>query len=356
MKNAMLVEVVGRFVLLGFLGAVLLYGSYRVPDMDFHPAVHPRIVAWTVGGLSAMVAMVVSIALISPNGLDSPLFSFSLTMGIGSVAGFGAGIYEGKARTRERELEETVAQLQTSNERLEQFAYAASHDLQEPLRMVSSYLQLLENRYADELDEDAEEYIEFAVEGADRMRRMVDSLLEYSRVTRGDPLEPTDSGAVFDGVLDDLQLRIEEVDATITTDDLPTVTADPDQLSQVFRNLISNAIIYSGDAAPQVHVGAEPVDGKWEFSVADEGIGIDPEFHDRIFNVFERVHTETESAETGAGGIGLALCERIIERHGGEIRVESEPGEGATFYFTIPGAEPTEAQDRGTQSPVERAP
>ena len=250
----------------------------------------------------------------------------------------------------EGELKETIDRLEESNERLEHFAYAASHDLQEPLRMVSSYLQLLERRYEDDLDEEAGEYIDFAVDGADRMRAMVESLLEYSRVsTRGEPLQPISAQAVLEDVLEDLQLRIDETDATVTFDDLPTVTADPNQLSQVFRNLISNAITYSGDGAPAVHVGAERIGDEWRFSVADEGIGIPPEFHDRIFDVFEQLHGEG-SVESGAAGIGLALCERIVERHGGDIWVESEPGEGATFYFTLPAPE-EEQSTSGTAAP-----
>ncbi|PSQ24677.1 histidine kinase [Halobacteriales archaeon QS_9_67_17] len=234
----------------------------------------------------------------------------------------------------ERQLNETIEKLQTSNERLEQFAYAVSHDLQEPLRMISSYLQLLETRYADALDEDAEEFIDFAVDGADRMRAMIEGLLEYSRVaTRGGPLEPIDADDVLDEALADLHLQIEEADATVTADDLPTVTADPDQIGQVFRNLISNAIEYSGERPPEVHVSADRVDDAWRFAVADRGIGITPDQHGRIFDIFETVHT----IEEGAGsGIGLALCQRIVERHGGDIWVDSELGEGATFYFTIP--------------------
>lgn len=235
----------------------------------------------------------------------------------------------------EQELKETVNRLETSNDRLEQFAYAASHDLQEPLRMVSSYLQLLETRYVDDLDEDAEEYIEFAVDGAERMRAMIESLLEYSRITaRGDPLEQTNVDAVLEDVLADLRLQIEETDATITADELPVVTADREQLAQAFRNLISNALKYSGDEPPRVHVSVERTVDAWQFSVDDEGIGIDPEYHDRIFTVFEQLQTDQD--DSGAGGIGLALCERIVERHGGEIWVESEPGEGTTFSFTIP--------------------
>jgi light-regulated signal transduction histidine kinase (bacteriophytochrome) len=262
-----------------------------------------------------------------------------------SLRGAAQDITERKQR--EQRLEELIDRLEESNERLEQFAYAASHDLQEPLRMVSSYLQLLEDRYRDDLDEEAEEYIDFAVDGADRMRAMVDSLLDYSRVTHGNPLERTDADAVVDRVLADLHLRIEETDATVTRDDLPTVTADPDQLAQVLRNLISNALEYSGDDPPEIHIGADRGDEVWEFEVSDEGLGIDPEYQDRIFNVFEQVHTE-EVASGEGGGIGLALCERILERHGGDIWVESAPGEGTTFYFTIPTEPPEDAQPVST--------
>ncbi|MXV61263.1 PAS domain S-box protein [Natronorubrum sp. JWXQ-INN-674] len=237
-------------------------------------------------------------------------------------------------RAYQRRLEETVAQLEESNERLEQFAYAASHDLQEPLRMVSSYLQLIEQRYADALDEDGEEFLEYAVNGADRMRSMIEGLLEYSRVeTRGDPLEPTDLGIVVDDVLDDLRLQIEDNDAEILIDELPRVEGDAGQLRQVFQNLLSNAIEYSGDEPPRVHISAERSGSMWTVSIADEGIGIDPDETDQIFEVFNRLHSREEYDGTG---IGLALCERIVERHGGEIWVESEPGEGATFSFTLP--------------------
>jgi signal transduction histidine kinase len=201
--------------------------------------------------------------------------------------------------------------------------------------MVSSYLQLLENRYADELDQDATEFIGFAVDGADRMESMIDSLLEYSRVTSEErPQEPTDADAVLEGVLEDLQLRVEETDATVTADDLPTVSADPDQLAQVFQNLLENALRHSGDEPPRVHVGAEQADDGWRFSVRDEGIGIPPDQQERIFQLFEQGHAPDQGE--GAVGMGLALCERIVEHHGGDIWVESEPGEGTAFHFTLP--------------------
>ncbi|MFP8953220.1 PAS domain S-box protein [Natrialbaceae archaeon A-arb3/5] len=232
------------------------------------------------------------------------------------------------------ERKEYQRQLEESNERLEQFAYAASHDLQEPLRMVSSYLRLVEDRYADELDEDGEEFIDYAVDGADRMREMIDGLLEFSRIeTRGRPFEPVELDDVLEDAKQDLNVRIDESDAEITADSLPRVEGDGNQLRQVFQNLLSNAIVYSGDDPPRVDVSARQANGKWEISVSDEGVGIDPDDADRIFGVFQRLHAVDERA---GSGIGLALCERIVERHDGEIWVESEPGEGATFSFTLP--------------------
>ena len=227
--------------------------------------------------------------------------------------------------------------LATSNERLEQFASAASHDLQEPLRMVTSYLQLLERRYGDELGEDGEEFIDYAVDGAERMQEMIDGLLEYSRVeTQGEPFDSVDLEQVIEDVRTDLQIQIEQSGAEITTDPLPTVHGDGSQLRQVFQNLLSNAIEYSGEDPPRIHVSAEREGPRWRISVRDEGVGIDPDDADRIFEVFQRLHSREESEGTG---IGLALCKRIVERHSGEIRVESEPGEGATFSFTLPAVE-----------------
>ena len=235
--------------------------------------------------------------------------------------------HELERRQYERRLEE-------SNERLEQFAYAASHDLQEPLRMVSSYLQLLEQRYADDLDADGEEFIDFAVDGAERMREMIDALLKYSRVDKGEAsFGPVDLEDVLDDVRGDLRMRIEEHDAEIAADSLPTVYGDEEQLRHVFQNLLDNAIEYSGAAPPRVDVSAERRGDEWRIAVRDDGIGIDRDDQDRIFDVFERLHALDEHEGTG---IGLALCERIVERHGGDIWVESELGEGSTFYFTLP--------------------
>jgi light-regulated signal transduction histidine kinase (bacteriophytochrome) len=235
------------------------------------------------------------------------------------------------------ELKEYQRKLEESNRRLEQFAYVASHDLQEPLRMVSNYLQLIESRYADELDEDGHEFIEFAVDGADRMREMIEGLLAYSRIdTEARSPELTDAEAVVENVLRDLALRIRETDAHVDVGSLPTVHADPNQLEQVFQNLLSNAIKYRGEEPPRIDIWAERDAGEWVVHVADNGIGMDPGHTDRIFEVFHRLHTHEEYPGTG---IGLALCRKIIGRHGGDIWVESEPGEGSTFHFTIPIAE-----------------
>ncbi|RQH01471.1 ATP-binding protein [Natrarchaeobius oligotrophus] len=240
-------------------------------------------------------------------------------------------------KAREQRLEELIDRLEASNERLEQFAYAASHDLQEPLRMVSSYLQLLESRYDDVLDDDGEEFLAFAVDGADRMREMIDGLLEYSRVdSRGDPLEPVDLNRVFEEVVADLQVRIGETDTEIVVDELPRVEGDANQLRQLVQNLLDNAITYSGDDPPRIRVEADRRGRKWTISVHDEGIGIDPDDQDRIFEVFQRLHSRGEYSGTG---IGLALCQRIVERHGGRMWVDSELGAGSTFSFTLPAAD-----------------
>jgi PAS domain S-box-containing protein len=230
-------------------------------------------------------------------------------------------------------LKQTLAELERSNQELEQFAYVASHDLQEPLRMVSSYTQLLARRYQDRLDQDAKEFIDFAVDGATRMQRLIQDLLTYSRVTtRGIRLVPTDAAAALRDALGNLQAVIQEKGARVTHDELPTVLADATQLVQVFQNLVGNAIKFHGDASPRVHVAATPKDDEWVFTVADNGIGIDPQYFDRIFVIFQRLHPGHRYPGTG---IGLALCSRIVQRHGGRLWVESAPGRGSTFYFTL---------------------
>lgn len=200
--------------------------------------------------------------------------------------------------------------------------------------MVASFGQLLARRYKGRLDTDADEFIEYMVEGVTRMQAMINDLLAYSRVTtRGGSFEPTDSAAGVARVLRSLQPAIEENSAMVTHDLLPTVVADATQLEQLFQNLIGNAIKFHGDEPPRVHISARQEGAEWVFSVRDNGIGIDPEYADRIFAIFQRLHTREEYPGTG---IGLAICKRIVERHGGRIWVESELGRGATFYFAMP--------------------
>jgi PAS domain S-box-containing protein len=234
----------------------------------------------------------------------------------------------------EEQLQGALNELARSNAELEQFAYSASHDLQEPLRMVSSYVQLLERRYKDKLDPDAADFIGFAVDGVHRMQNLISDLLEYSRVgMRGKPLRPTEAGAALDHALSNLEVAIKESGAVITRDDLPTVMADETQLIQLFQNLIGNAITFRGDDKPSIHISAERKPGEYLFSVRDNGIGVDPGQSEHIFQIFQRLHTRSERSGTG---IGLAVCKRIVERHDGLIWVESEPGSGSTFFFTLP--------------------
>ena len=234
-------------------------------------------------------------------------------------------------------LARTLEDLKRSNAELEQFAYVASHDLQEPLRMVSSYTQLLAQRYRGKLEPDADEFIAFAVDGAHRMQGLVNDLLAYSRVgTRGRPPAPTDSQGALGLALTNLTTAIEETGARVTSDELPTVLADETQLVQVFQNLIGNAIKFRRPGEPpQIHTCARREGRMWAFAVRDDGIGIAPEFHSRIFTIFQRLHTRDQHPGTG---IGLAICKRVVERHGGKIGLESEPGKGSTFVFTLPDA------------------
>ena len=237
----------------------------------------------------------------------------------------------------EEALRKYTEELRRSNEDLERFAYVSSHDLQEPLRSIVSFSQLLERRYKGQLGQDGDEYIDFIVEGGNRMQTLILDLLAYSRVnTNPQALRPTDVGAVMAAVERHLDPQLREAGAVLTHDPLPTVTADPLQLEQVFVNLVSNAIKFRRPDEPlRVHVSARREDGVWEFSVRDNGIGIEPEYFEKIFVIFQRLHTKDAYPGTG---IGLAIVKRIIDRHGGRCRVESVPGEGSTFSFTLPAA------------------
>jgi light-regulated signal transduction histidine kinase (bacteriophytochrome) len=238
-----------------------------------------------------------------------------------------------RKRTEEM-LARYAEELKRSNTELEQFAYIASHDLQEPLRMVTSYLKLLERRYKGQLDSDADDFIYYAVDGASRMQSLIEGLLAYSRVsTRGGEFEAVRCEEVFDQALRNLVIAVEDSGAEVTHDPLPEVSADELQLGQLFQNLIGNAIKFHGADPPRIHVTAEEGDGEWVFSVSDNGIGFDPEQAERAFAIFQRLHHEEKYS---GSGIGLALCKRIVERHGGRIWAESQPGGGSVFYFALP--------------------
>ncbi len=239
-----------------------------------------------------------------------------------------------------KKVEDYAELLSKSNKELEQFASVASHDLQEPLRKISTYCQLLAEEQGDRLDEEGRAFLDVAIDGANRLSRLVKDLLVFSRVTtHGKPLEPTEAQECLRIAIADLEFAIQDSHATITHDPLPEVLAEQGQLIQLFQNLLGNAIKYCAASRPVVHIGVKELKGNvegYEFSVADNGIGIESRFHERVFEVFQRLHSRSEYEGTG---IGLAVCKRIVERFGGEIRIESEIGSGSTFLFTLKNQE-----------------
>lgn len=241
---------------------------------------------------------------------------------------------EARVQERTAQLKEVNVNLLYSNRELEQFAYVASHDLQEPLRAVNSYAQLLVRKYQGNLDAKADKYLGYIMEGATRMQQLINDLLEFSRVgTRGKELQPTDCESLLSQVLENLQVAIAQSQAQVTHAPLPTVMGDKIQLIQLFQNLISNAIKFRREEPPSVHISAAPLENEWVFSIRDNGIGMEPEYFERIFVIFQRLHSRVEYPGTG---IGLAVCKKIVERHGGRIWVESQLGVGTTFHFTLP--------------------
>jgi light-regulated signal transduction histidine kinase (bacteriophytochrome) len=252
----------------------------------------------------------------------------------------------------EEELKHTATELGRSNANLQQFAYVASHDLQEPLRAVAGCMDLLRERYRSQLEPRAQELIDHAVDGAMRMQTLIDDLLGYSRVgSRGQVFEPVDLVALLKSVLANLTASIQKSGAEVSIGHLPTILADPTQMIQLFQNLISNAIKFRQEEAPRIHIAAKRIEvtnlskanpdsqsldskcSSWMFSVQDNGIGMEPQYFERIFGIFQRLHSRRVYPGTG---IGLAICKKIIERHGGSIWVESELGKGTTFFFTLP--------------------
>jgi light-regulated signal transduction histidine kinase (bacteriophytochrome) len=258
----------------------------------------------------------------------------------------------------EAELQHQKQDLARSNAELQQFAYVASHDLQEPLRMVTSYLELLERRYKGQLDPKADQFIAYAVDGAVRMQTLINALLSYSRIgTREQLFEPVNCAEVLQDVLTNLQITIAQNNALITHDRLPQVSGDRTQLTQLFQNIINNGIKFRREETPHIHLGVTRLSDKWLFSIRDNGIGIESQYIDRIFVIFQRLHSRSEYPGTG---IGLAICKKIVERHGGKLWVESQTdakaantlatstqahntqahntqaGQGSTFYFTLP--------------------
>ncbi|MGZ7068487.1 MAG: sensor histidine kinase, partial [Methanobacterium sp.] len=242
---------------------------------------------------------------------------------------------EEQVKERTSELSEAIKSLERSNTELQQFAYAASHDLQEPLRTIASFTQLLKRRYKGQLDSDADEFMDYTVDAARRMQNLIKGLLRYSRVTSGgEEFKLINTNEIVKEVIDDFKLSIRENEAVITCDKLPDVCADERLFTQVFQNLIGNAIKYrKPEESPMIHISARREGHDYIFGVSDNGIGIDPQYFDRIFMIFQRLHTR----ETYEGtGIGLAIVKKIVDRHGGHIWVESEYGKGSKFYFTIP--------------------
>ena len=277
-------------------------------------------------------------------GTEQPLVSFgarSVPWLIGIfgvlVALLAGGIVEalGASRRRaERLVEVRTEDLRRSNQELERFAFLASHDLQQPLRTVSGFLQLLEHQAGHQLDERAREYVTLALRGSQQMSQLIEDLLTYSRVARDDrPLNPVDLGGAWDSAVEQLRATIDQEGATVSRADLPVVPGDAVQLTQAFANLIANAVKYRGDAPPSVRADARRVNGGWEIAVQDNGIGIDPRDHELIFEMFRRLHTEDDVEGTG---VGLALVKRIVERSGGDIGIVSEPGRGSRFVLHMP--------------------
>ncbi|HEV2478803.1 MAG TPA: ATP-binding protein [Puia sp.] len=313
--------VLSDYVLPDFDGASAFYSTGEIaPDTPF------IIVSGTIGEENA-------VELIKAGVTDYVLKDKMFTV----VTKIARALKENREHKEKKDQEEKLAkyahELERSNRELEEFAYVASHDLQEPLRMIGSFLQLLERKYQGKLDEEAHEYIHYAVDGAFRMKRLIADLLNYSRTNREFTLEQVDIAAIIRDVLKNLAASIQDSGAMILVDEMPQLTADPDQMLRLFQNLIGNAIKFRKEGAtPVINIHARRDDAHWLFSVQDNGIGIDRQYAEKIFVAFKKLHNNARFEGTG---IGLAIVKKIVERHGGKIWFESEPGQGTTFYFTL---------------------
>jgi PAS domain S-box-containing protein len=321
------------------------------PYVDF---VHPDDVASTLTEAAKLAAGIDTIAFENRYRCKDGSYRWirwSVKVDIAAETLYYAGLDVTEKLAQREALDELVTELERSNADLSQFAYVASHDLSEPLRMVSSYVQLLADRYSGQLDADADEFISYAVDGAARMKVLIDDLLTYSKAGRVAPVHRSvDCAAVMRGVMSDLSSVVSDADATVVIGELPVLTSDPGLLTQVFQNLLANALKFvSPGVSPVVTVTAEHGGSEWQFTVKDNGIGIADEHRERIFMMFKRLHARSEYPGTG---IGLALCQKIVSRLEGRLWVESEPGCGATFHFTVPDAAPAAAE--GPSGPSER--
>jgi signal transduction histidine kinase len=295
---------------------------------------HSRVMPLTVAGRRWQVYYATDRNLVSGVEQTIPWLIAGLGLVVSLLAGSVVGALASAGRRAEALADQMTLELKRSNEELERFAFLASHDLQQPLRTVSGFVQLLERQYGDRLDAAGHEYIDHALRGTKQMGTLIDDLLAYSRVTRDDrPLTPVPLDDAWDAAVDQLKATIDASDASVHRGALPVVDGDRGQLVQVFANLIGNAVKYRGDDAPEVTADARRVNGVWEVAIQDNGIGIDPADHQRIFEMFRRLHTEDEFEGTG---VGLALAKRIVERSGGDIRVESERGRGSRFVLVLP--------------------
>ncbi len=350
MRDALvMIDDEGRVVFMNPMTEKLLgYRSEELMGKVFHEIVAPeryrplyreKFPHFARTGSGAAVGETLELPALRKDGSEVPV-ELSLSAFNWRGRWYGVGVMRDitKRKQAERALAEKAEELRRSNQELERFAYIASHDLQEPLRMVGSYVGLLARRYKGKLDQDADEFINYAVDGVTRMQRLINDLLAYSRVgTKGREPVPTPSGEVLKRALLNLKVAIEERNARIVCcEPLPVVLVDDRQLEQLFQNLIANAIKFNRQPVPEVEIMAERKDGLWVFKVKDNGIGIDPKFSERVFEIFQRLHTREEYPGTG---IGLAVCKKIVERHGGKIWLESEPGKGTTFYFSLYPAE-----------------